>query len=190
MLWVSWNSTGLGSFLLTQSTGPQRATNLTVSHVIAESSVLINNLQIYQGHSLLWSGTNPTYCNLKCDNKGAFYVTLWVGEWGVYSSVRLVFYLSPFLMASCFMTDSSCLRRLSSFMNCCGRKIIWWALHSGIKALISSGHFERVYLLPELIIIPLPGKFVLILCPLEVIEKSIHYIHMSKIRITFVSPSE
>lgn len=32
-----------------------------------------------------------------------------------------------------------------------------------------------VYLLPELIFIPLPGQFVLILCPLEVKQKTIQY---------------
>lgn len=34
--------------------------------------------------------------------------------------------------------------------------------------------FKNIYLLPELIIIPLSGKFVLILCPLEVIQKIIY----------------
>lgn len=51
---------------LKSSMGPRETleSHKQASHVIAVSSIMINNLQIYRGHSLLCSSTNPTYCIL------------------------------------------------------------------------------------------------------------------------------
>lgn len=74
----------------------------------------------------------------------------------------------PFLMASCFCTDSSCLRRFSSFRTC------WKKTNKQKIKVCTASNFKstqsicgrRAHLLPELVLVTLSGQLVLILSSL------------------------